>query len=135
MNEGGLASESIWQRPARFVKAALGMVNTFSAAFSFYPSNPITHADLSSHIGPALSEVRPSSRELIFKFVLLVLPFVISGCSLFELQGGACGCNETSIIARLAEQVKQGAPGVDGKPGMPGLPVSSFVFVFFFFID
>jgi hypothetical protein len=40
--------------------------------------------------------------------------------------GGVCGCNESSIIAKLAEQVKQGAtgpPGVDGKPGMTGIPV------------
>ncbi|XP_046439559.1 semaphorin-5A-like isoform X3 [Daphnia pulex] len=36
--------------------------------------------------------------------------------------GGVCGCNESSIIAKLAEQVKQGAPGVDGKPGMTGIP-------------
>jgi hypothetical protein len=42
--------------------------------------------------------------------------------------GGVCGCNESSIIAKLAEQVKQGAPGppgVDGKPGMTGIPVIS----------
>ena len=42
------------------------------------------------------------------------------------IQGGVCGCNESSIISKLAEQVKQGVPGppgVDGKPGMTGVPV------------
>jgi hypothetical protein len=44
---------------------------------------------------------------------------------IFKKGGGVCGCNESSIIAKLAEQVKQGAPGVDGKPGMTGIPVIS----------
>ena len=51
--------------------------------------------------------------------------------------GGVCGCNESSIIAKLAEQVKQGAlgpPGVDDKPGLTGIPVlSRRNDIFFFF--
>lgn len=113
-------------------KTILKMLKTFVCVVD-YQSRPITHApdDLSSHIG-SFSEGAVQFPGIdfqicsCFSFVICCSPFKLS--VLFCAQGGACGCNETSIIVRLAEQVKQGAPGVDGKPGMPGLPVSSLFF-------